>query len=90
MNLNTEFTASDQIVPQKKITGHSKPYWNPQLTTLSNEVRKARKKFKARSTMENLERLNACKALFNEALASAKTKYLEMQAKEQLRLLVPV
>ena len=32
--------------------------------------------------MENLERLNACKALFNEALASAKTKYLEMQAKE--------
>ena len=71
-----------QIVPQKKITGHSKPYWNPQLTTLSNEVRKARKKFKARSTMENLERLNACKALFNEALALAKTQYLEMQAKK--------
>ena len=49
---------------------------------LSSGVREARKKFKTRSTIQNLERLKTSKALFNEALATAKTMHLETQAEE--------
>ena len=78
----TLLQAKSHAVPQKTVTSHSKPYWNSQLTILSQNVRNTRKKFKAKSTIQNYERLEIARELFNQALAKAKTEHLEHQAKE--------
>ena len=49
---------------------------------LSRGVREARKQFKTTSTVQNLERLETSKALFGEALATAKTVHMETQAEK--------
>ena len=50
----------------KKSTHHSKPYWTPNLTTLCNEMRRARKEYLKRNTDSKKQRMIETKILFDE------------------------
>ena len=67
-------------VPVKNVSHHSKPYWNADLSLLSNEVREARQRFKYRSNEYNKNRLDNAKHAFSEALKAAQTKFIEQQS----------
>ena len=53
--------AKHKFVPTKIITGHSKPFWNSDLSHLSQKLRQARKQFKFRSDYRNGEVLEKAK-----------------------------
>ena len=72
--------ARDQVVPQKNINYHSKPYWTRDLTSLSKAVRSARKSFKYRSTPTNRAALDRAKEAFNVALDNAIKEHIQKQA----------
>ena len=67
-------------VPVKKVSRHSKPYWNDNLSLLSQEVREARKRFKYRSNEFNKTRLDNAKLAFSDALNAAQTQFIEKQS----------
>ena len=67
-------------VPVKKVSRHSKPYWNDNLSLLSREVREARKRFKYRSNEFNKTRLDNAKLAFSDALNAAQTQFIEKQS----------
>ena len=69
--------AKERCVPQKHITGHSKLYWNPELSRLSYDLRKARKLFKFRSNFENGDALKLAKDRFTQEITKAKNSYLD-------------
>ena len=50
----------------KRASIHSKPYWTPILTTLSQNLKKARKHYRYRNTENNLQKYAEAKALFDE------------------------
>ena len=52
---------------KKVITSHSKPYWTPRLSRLSEELRDSRKLYKYRNTDRNKEALIHAKEDFDEA-----------------------
>ena len=52
---------------KKIVTNHSKPYWTTRLTSLSQELRKARKCYTKRNTDINKKILNEAKERFDEA-----------------------
>ena len=74
--------AREVSVPLKRITKHSKPYWSPKLTLLSNKLRIARSNFKYRSSFSNGELLKIARCDFTTALEEAKNTYVEDQAKK--------
>ena len=67
----------DLFVPKVRISQHSKPYWTPELSKLSQEVREARKAFKHRSTFSNGDFLQDAKERFKNALLTAQTEFIE-------------
>ena len=69
-------------VPLKRRTRHSKPYWSPKLTLLSNKLRIAISNFKYRSSFSNGELLKIARCDFTTALEEAKNTYVEDQAKK--------
>ena len=73
--------AREVSVPLKRITKHSKPYWSPKLTLLSNKLRIARSNFKYRSSFSNGELLKIARCDFTTALEEANHTYVEDQAK---------
>ena len=52
---------------KKVITSHSKPYWTPRLTRLSQELREKRKKWKYRNTDVNKQSMEQAKENFDNA-----------------------
>ena len=64
-------TAIDKVTAvhakKKVITNHSKPYWTPRLTSLSQELRVNRKKYKKRNTDINKQLLEQAKENFDNA-----------------------
>ena len=73
--------AKHKFVPTKIITGHSKPFWNSDLSHLSQKLRQARKQFKFRSDYRNGEVLEKAKNEFTDALNEAKRKHIENQTR---------
>ena len=67
---------SEKFIPIKQICKHSKPFWNPTLTTLSKDLRAAQKAFLTRSTPRNKDLLDRSKAKFREALVKEKNKWI--------------
>ena len=50
----------------KKVSRHSKPYWTPQLTTLCNRMRKARRAYMTRNTDSRKEAMMTTKQEFDD------------------------
>ena len=64
-----------ECIPTKSIRKHSKPFWNDQLTQLSNEVRSLGKTHKRTSTPPNYEALLNAQARFKEELSTSASKW---------------
>ena len=45
--------ANDQIMTKICVTSHSKPFWEPEITKLSQKLRRANAKYDAKSTPSN-------------------------------------
>ena len=71
----------ETFVPYGYSNTHSKPYWNKTLSTLSENLRQARRRFKHRSSYENGDNLEMAKTQFKDALSAAKQEYIENQSK---------
>ena len=71
--------AAERIVPLKRTTHHSKPYWNPKLSKLSSELRRLRKLTKKRSDPITLTKLRQIKENFHSELQNAKSNWLEKE-----------
>jgi hypothetical protein len=68
---------NNEHVPIKTISKHSKPYWNANLSLLSSEVRKTRKRYKYRSNEFNKRTLDQAKLRFSDALNTAQSNFIE-------------
>ena len=64
-----------EAIPTKSFTKHSKPFWNDQLTQLSNESRTLRKTYKRTWTPQNPEALLKARARFKEELSTAASQW---------------
>ena len=58
---------SDQMGEKKKSTIHSKPFWTPKLSHLSQVLRTARERYQERNTDDNLYKLNIARDEFDES-----------------------
>ena len=74
--------ATDSHCETKKSSKHSKPYWSDSLTTLSKNLRAARKSYIKRNTDINLQKLNDAKELFDNERKAACQNFLINTAKQ--------
>ena len=65
----------------KKSSVHSKPYWTPALTKLSQDLKKARKHYRYRNTENNLKKYIDAKALFDDERKLACENFIMGMAK---------
>ena len=59
------------VMETKILCQNSKPYWNSELTALSNNVRQARKVYRSNNSITNKQVLEECKAEFSDKLNSS-------------------
>ena len=69
------YDVNRECISTKSITKHSKPFWNDQLTQLSNEVRSLWKTYKKTFTPQNNEALLKARARFKEKLRTPASKW---------------
>ena len=74
--------ATDTYCQTKKSSNHSKPYWTESLTTLSKNLRAAKKTFIKRNTESNLKKLNEAKERFDEERKLACQNFIINTAKQ--------
>ena len=74
--VNTVTVANSHYIPKKKISQHSKPYWNLDLTKLSLELQKARKTFRKRATPNNKFILSEATSKFKKKLIKDKNDWI--------------
>jgi len=67
---------NDSIIPKKTATGHSKPFWNSELSEMSKEVQQARSKMMARHTPVNAEMYRVSKKAFADKLVKQKNNWI--------------
>ena len=60
-------TVTNNLGEKKIISTHSKPYWTPELSTLCDKMKEARKAYFKRNTDVNDEKLKQAKQAFDEA-----------------------
>ena len=72
---------AEECIPKKQVCKHSKGWWNPELTKLSKEYKRARRKFANRCDEANENRLNEVRRLFKEEEVRARNQYLEEMVK---------
>ena len=69
--LNLLLDASEEYIPLKTTSRHSKPFWNSELTKSSEELRHLRRKFKFCSNYINGEKLASAKVNFKKQLSDS-------------------
>ena len=74
--------ATDTHGETKKCCKHSKPYWTEKLSSLSANLRSARKNYIKRNTDNNLNTLNAARTAFDEERKLACQNFLIDTAKQ--------
>ena len=74
--------ATDTYCETKRSSRHSKPYWSESLSTLSKNLRVARKNYIKRNTDTNLQKLNEAKSTFDEERKIACQNFLINTAKK--------
>ena len=72
--LSSNMTA---VLKKKVVTNHSKPFWTPYLSSLSNELRAARKLFQHRNNDSNLSKLCEAKKTFMSELDKSRNSWIE-------------
>ena len=66
-----------EVIPLKRVSQHSKPFWTPKLTRLSYAVQEARKKMCRRSTPDNIETYKKAKQEFSNNLIAEKNNWIK-------------
>ena len=69
-------STNDQVIPTKKVCTHSKPFWAPELTILSQQLLYTKKKFGKHSTPANRIIFEKAKAEFSAALITKKNCWI--------------
>ena len=78
LGLKSIFSSNKTAVLKKKVvTNHSKPFWTPYLSSLSNELRAARKLFQHRNNDSNLSKFCEAKKTFMSELDKARNYWIE-------------
>ena len=67
---------NERIIPYKKVSVHSKPFWTTDLTQLSYNVQSAKKKWDSKSTPYNRKILDESKIIFANELIKAKNCWI--------------
>jgi exonuclease III len=67
---------NDTVIPKKRVSVHSKPFWTTELTEMSKEVQKARSKMMARHTPINAGNYRTIKHGFAVKLVKEKNKWI--------------
>lgn len=67
---------NDQLIPMKKVSTHSKPYWSKELSAKSLAVRAARGAYQARSTPVNKDSYDHIKKEFAQLLVTEKNAWI--------------
>ena len=62
--------------PKKSVSKHSKPYWTPELTTLSEKLRSDLKCYLTRNTDTALSAYQSSKSIFEEARKHACQQFI--------------
>ena len=62
-------------LPTKSVSRHSRPFFTPELKSLQDKLRDARRSFRYRSDQQNLNRLNQARDKYNEAYNRARTAW---------------
>ena len=70
-------SAKQSVIPMKRISQYSKPYWTAELTDLSLKLKQARNNYRYRSDFVNGDKLQTAKLAFSEALDRAKSDFLQ-------------
>ena len=71
----------EQIIPKKQICRHSKGWWNQELSCLSVEFKRAKRRFAKRSDEANERKLVEVLHEFKEEEVRARNQYLEEMVK---------
>ena len=69
-------SACNKFIPTKQICRHSKPYWSPKLSQLSDELREALKIFLRQSTPRNKALLDELKAQFKDTITKERNNWI--------------
>ena len=77
--------SANNIIPTKTICRHSKGWWNPELTRLSKEYKKAKRQFAKRADGANESKMKSALNNFKEEEIKARHHHLE----EMVRLMGP-
>lgn len=72
---------ADECIPKKNVCKHSKGWWNPQLTVVSKELKKAKRKFAKRCDAANERYVQECLERFKKEESKARDNYLEDMVK---------
>lgn len=72
---------AEECIPKKQVCKHSKGWWNPELTKLSKDYKRAKRKYANRCDEANENRLNEVRRLFKEEEVRARNQYLEEMVK---------
>ena len=67
---------NDQVIPMKRVSTHSKPYWSRELSAKSSVVRVARDAYQARSTPRNKADYVLVKKEFAQLLVTEKNSWI--------------
>ena len=76
---NTLTQVNDTEIPTKRVTEHSKPFWTPELSALSKNVQKARRRMNVKSTPVNIFHYKQVKQLFADGLISEKNSWIRSE-----------
>ena len=66
---NCSRDATQLFIPSKKVTQHNKPFWCPELTIASKELRQTRRKSRYKSNHANQEKLVEAKEIFKRLIS---------------------
>ena len=69
--------ATQLFSPSKKVTKHSKPFWCPELSIASKELRLTKRKFRYKSNHANLKQLVEAKATFKQLISEKASDWMK-------------
>ena len=76
---NTVLESNTKVIPTKRITSHSKPFWTPVLSRLSYKLQQAKHKMGHRSTPANIYAFESAKEEFSMCLVKEKNNWIKTQ-----------
>ena len=69
--------ATHFFIPSKKVTQHSKPFWCPELTIASKDLRQTKRKIRYKSNHANLKKLVEAKEIFERLISEKASDWMK-------------